>query len=223
MVSDHGLSLLSKVFFLLKRRDWTSLGFWAEIWGSQGVGRSCQADHSQAEKETIQTKNVSKLVSKWCHPNLEIPMELCLSQLRSRVEKLTRSSLKGFFNRALFAYKNGCFESSFLFLDIGVLQASKKANFSFKSPSPKPHLNRTGSVFALPIRDVNSWWSERHRTYETCWGPPLPFTKKRGRKMPERCQNLPKGVVWPIFPRTPTLKTVTSLNKEARLLKFHFS
>ena len=31
------------------------------------------------------------------------------------------------------------------------LEASKKANLSFKRPSLKPHLNRTGSVFALPI------------------------------------------------------------------------
>ena len=68
----------------------------------------------------------------------------------SGVEKLTRSSLKGFFNRALFAYKNERFASSFLLLGVGLLQASKKANLSFKSPSPKPHLNRTGSVFALP-------------------------------------------------------------------------
>ena len=27
----------------------------------------------------------------------------------------------------------------------------EKANLSFKTPSPKPHLNRTGSVLALPI------------------------------------------------------------------------
>ena len=58
---------------------------------------------------------------------------------------------KVFLNRALLAYKNGRFASSFLLLGIGLLQASKKANLSFKSPSPKPHLNRTGSVFALPI------------------------------------------------------------------------
>ena len=37
------------------------------------------------------------------------------------VEKLTRSSLKGFFNRALFAYKNGRFASSFLLLGVGLL------------------------------------------------------------------------------------------------------
>ena len=33
----------------------------------------------------------------------------------------------------------------------GFLYAPKKANLSFKSLFPKPHLNRTGSVFALPI------------------------------------------------------------------------
>ena len=67
------------------------------------------------------------------------------------MEKLTQSSLKGLSNRALFAYKNGRFASRFLLLGIGFLEASKKANLSFRSPSPKPQLNRTGSVFALPI------------------------------------------------------------------------
>ena len=69
------------------------------------------------------------------------------------MEKLTRSSLKGLSNRALFAHENGCFANRFLLLGIGpigVLEASKKANLSFKSPSPKPHLNQTGPVFALP-------------------------------------------------------------------------
>ena len=64
---------------------------------------------------------------------------------------MTRSSLKGVSNRALLAYKNGRFASSFLLLGIGFLEALKKANVSFESPSPKPHLNRTGSVFSLPI------------------------------------------------------------------------
>ena len=36
-------------------------------------------------------------------------------------------------------------------MGVGLLQAPEKANLSFKSPSAKPHLNRTGSVFALPI------------------------------------------------------------------------
>ena len=49
-----------------------------------------------------------------------------------------------------FAYKKERFASSFLLLGIGFLEASKKATLSFKSPSPKPHLNRTRSVFALP-------------------------------------------------------------------------
>ena len=39
----------------------------------------------------------------------------------SGVEKLTRSSSKGFLNRALFAYKNGRFASSLLLLGIGLL------------------------------------------------------------------------------------------------------
>ena len=54
----------------------------------------------------------------------------------------------------LFACKNGRFASSFLLLGVGLLEASQKANLSFKSPSPKTHLNRTGSVFALPIRSL---------------------------------------------------------------------
>ena len=54
-------------------------------------------------------------------------------------------------NRALFALKNGRFACSFLLLGIGLLQASKKANLSFKSPSPKPLLNQTESVLTLPI------------------------------------------------------------------------
>ena len=66
---------------------------------------------------------------------------------------MTRSSLKGLSNRAIFACKNWPFASRFLLLGIGFLEASKKANLSFKRPSPKPHLNRTGSVFALPIND----------------------------------------------------------------------
>ena len=71
--------------------------------------------------------------------------------LTSGVEKLTRSSLKGLSNRALLRIKNGCFASRFLLLGIGFLEASIKTNLSFKSPSPKPLLNRTGSVFALPM------------------------------------------------------------------------
>ena len=67
------------------------------------------------------------------------------------MRKLTRSSLNGVLNRALFAYENGCFASRFLLLGIGFLEASKKANLSFKSPSSEPLLNRTGSV---PKRSV---------------------------------------------------------------------
>ena len=53
-------------------------------------------------------------------------------------------------NRALFAYKNGRFASRFLLLGIGFSEALKKANLSFKSPSPEPHLIQTGPVFARP-------------------------------------------------------------------------
>ena len=66
------------------------------------------------------------------------------------MKKLTQASLKGVSNRALFACKNGRFASNFLLLGVGFLEASKQANSSFKSLAPKPHLNRTGSVFALP-------------------------------------------------------------------------
>ena len=87
---------------------------------------------------------------------LESPFLLCALKVfrcfKIRSGKLTRSSLKGVSNRALFAYKNGRFASRFLLLGIGFLEALKKTNLSFKSPSPKPHLNRTGSGFALPIR-----------------------------------------------------------------------
>ena len=40
MVLDHrpGLEPLSKGFSSRQRRDWTSLGFWCEICGSQRVG-----------------------------------------------------------------------------------------------------------------------------------------------------------------------------------------
>ena len=43
---------------------------------------------------------------------------------------------KGGFNEGSY---NGRFASSFLLLGIGFLEASKKANLSFKNPSPKPH------------------------------------------------------------------------------------
>ena len=83
-------------------------------------------------------------------PERNCPKKFLIPKQKSGVEKLTRSSLKGRSNRARFAYKNGRFASRFLLLGIGFLEASKKANLSFKSPSPKPPLNRTGSVFALP-------------------------------------------------------------------------
>ena len=71
----------------------------------------------------------------------------------SRSGKTDPVQLKGFFcfSRALFAYKNGRSASSFLLLGIGFSYILKKANLSFKRPSPNPHLNRTGSDFPLPI------------------------------------------------------------------------
>ena len=71
-------------------------------------------------------------------------------QKNSGVEKLTRSSLKGLLNRAIFACKNRRFCKQFSPLRYRTFISPKKANLSFKSPSPKPHLNRTGSAFALP-------------------------------------------------------------------------
>ena len=73
-------------------------------------------------------------------------INLCRER-RSGVEILTRSSSNGLSNRAILAHKNRFFASRLLLLGIGFLEAPRKANFSFKSTSPKPHLNRTGSVF----------------------------------------------------------------------------
>ena len=106
------------------------------------------------------------------------------SVIVSGVEKLTRSSLKGVSNRALFAYKNGRFASSFLLLGIGFLEASKKDNLSFKSPSPKPHSNRTGSVFALPI--------VRREYHQSCAQPGFPAEKKR-------CHFWASSAYFPVF------------------------
>ena len=61
-----------------------------------------------------------------------------ISKEKSGVEKLTRSSLKGFLNRALFAYKNGGFASSFLLLGVGLLQASKRQICLSKVPLRNP-------------------------------------------------------------------------------------
>ena len=36
--SDHCSSLFQRFFPLNKNRDWTSLSFWSQVWGSQGVG-----------------------------------------------------------------------------------------------------------------------------------------------------------------------------------------
>ena len=59
-------------------------------------------------------------------------------------------SLKGRFKRPLLLIKMGVLQAV-LSLGLGFLEASQKANLSLKNPSPKPHLNWTGSVFALPF------------------------------------------------------------------------
>ena len=56
----------------------------------------------------------------------------------SGVEKLTRSSSKGFLNRALFAYKNGHFASSFPPLRYRTFISLEKAILSFKVPLRNP-------------------------------------------------------------------------------------
>ena len=70
-------------------------------------------------------------------------------QFLARRGKLTRPFCRAFQTRPFF-YRNGRFASRLLLLGIRFLEASKKAHLSFKSPSLKSHLNRTGSVFALP-------------------------------------------------------------------------
>ena len=54
----------------------------------------------------------------------------------SGVQRLTRSSLKGVLNRALFAYNNGCFASSFLPLGIGFLYKPQQKNKIYPSKVP---------------------------------------------------------------------------------------
>ena len=55
------------------------------------------------------------------------------------MEKLTRSSSKGFLKRTLFAYKNGRFAGSFLLLGIGLFISLEKGRFVFqKSLSETP-------------------------------------------------------------------------------------
>ena len=63
---------------------------------------------------------------------------------------------KGRFKHNPFCLQNGRFATSFLLSRIGFLEASKKANLCFKRSFPKPHLNWTGSVFALPKCDVTA-------------------------------------------------------------------
>ena len=66
----------------------------------------------------------------------------------SGVEELTRYRLKRVSNRALLLFK---ISKQFSALRCRSFISLEKANLPFKSPSPKPRLNRTGSVFALPI------------------------------------------------------------------------
>ena len=101
----------------------------------------------------------------------------------SGVEKLTRSSLKGFLNRALFAYKRWAFCKQFSPLRYRTSISLEKGKLSFKDPSPKPHLNRTGSVFALPkevwcvYQKACFQGKKKENTYTPkslrggCWGP----------------------------------------------------
>ena len=127
---------------------------------SQGIG-SCafqqfrrKAPKTPPEREAKNTIKQGKTPKGQMVPISRVynppPHKTINAQAKIRSGKLTLSSSKAFLNRALFAYENGHFASGFLLLGIGLLEASKKANLSFKSPSPKPHFNRTGSVFALP-------------------------------------------------------------------------
>ena len=65
----------------------------------------------------------------------------------------------------------------------------KKANLCFKSPSPKPHLNRTGSVFALPNWDVLKT-SHLHAQF-----PSMPFMISIGPPIPAS-DGFPSGSGW---------------------------
>ena len=70
----------------------------------------------------------------------------------SGVEKLTWSSLRCF-KQTLSPYKNARLQA-FFSVRYRVFRSLEKANSSFKTPSPKPHLNRTRSVSALPSVSV---------------------------------------------------------------------
>ena len=105
----------------------------------------------------------------------------CLAPSKNfRSGKTDPVQFKGRFQQGLFTYKNGRFASSILLLGIGFLEASQKANLSFESPSPKPHLNWTGQVlhshqFAIPEA---SRLEERVCACKTC-GTFAPHNSKR--------------------------------------------
>ena len=148
-----------KITDLYKRPLWIQIPEVSKRGWRQGVGdQQCPPKENKNVPQncglllrSIEKRGQRTGPNRWYGRDLFVPTPSLRQPLFSGVEKLTRSSLKGFLNRALFAYKNGRFASSLLLLGIGLLQASKKANLSFKSPSPKPHLIRAGSGFALPI------------------------------------------------------------------------
>ena len=80
-----------------------------------------------------------------CRDFCPVPWLLNAKIVQKNLFSLNFFILGGFFRVVYLPLK---YISSFLLLDIGFffLWASKKANLSFKSPSPKPHLNRTGSL-----------------------------------------------------------------------------
>ena len=84
---------------------------------------------------------------------------IAVTEFNSGVKTLTRSSLKGVLKQGSFRCKRGISQAAFHLSGIGPLQEKiappKKANLSFESPSSKRLLDRTGSVFALPI---NGFW-----------------------------------------------------------------
>ena len=94
-----------------------------------------------------------------CRRNITYAKEL------SGVEKLTRSSLKGFLNRPLFAYKNGRFASrTFISLEKGKLVFQK-----FLSETPfKPD--------RVSFCTLKNWWGINFQKY---------FKESRAKKEPQ--------------------------------------
>ena len=75
--------------------------------------------------------------------------------------KIDPVQLKGYFKQGLLANKEGRFASTLLLFGRGRSEASKKVNLSFKSASPKPHLNRTGSVLHSQFKELLRKGEER--------------------------------------------------------------